>query len=732
MITIILNMYIKSIVVCLALSLLGVQSLYATDEHPTLADLPASEQTDGDYKAVKIGSARKSDVTDNYKQLSFGRSDYNFWSHFSISTNLVDWALVIPNIGLDIDFGNPNRKSTSSIFLQFKGSPSSKDYLKEGLYDKTSYKFWNAHLEWRLHWSFMRHPELAKGRFYTGVYTEYMKYTLNTPLDIIDPDKLKDGWAGIAGISAGYDFPGFDYDNRHFFQFQIGANIGAFYADYDAYSDAGVEAKTRILPMITEIRFALAYRNHSISRKYWQPNLERYRQHQVEDEAAREQIDKYVEEFSTNPLTIYVKQVTDTDTAFVEPVTFNMVRREFSERCNSQYFRPEQLYEIADNTKFPITKPSDFCLIGYTLPIRATDYDSEDTEAQYVFPFRVRFLGYEQAMDRMLSYNRALRQFFNNNGRRLPTMNMEAVNSTDFVTSATIENVLEMLNGKWMGGNIKPDEVDAVYYRENDEFHKINETEMNRRGTYALGLRFHSQVHENYDSLTTRFNLEPYVETDTRTLYEQFVPVVTRRQFSINHTWKNGKEGDLTKQDVLNMLAAEGFVGFNDDNISVDSIHYGRNYGEADFGKVLPKVRFIYVVEDSLGLAVGQEFHHACLNGLNAQRGTWNTDYTGQLTYGPICEGMYDAEGNLVPADKQEVIDDIMRCLTRVNKNMRHLTIDESWIEDYTYTGLHDMPNGKNKEKWTLLRFAYRYVNADGRVRLARAHAAYRIKVPKK
>jgi hypothetical protein len=75
-----------------------------------------------------------------------------------------------------------------------------------------------------------------------------------------------------------------------------------------------------------------------------------------------------------------------------------------------------------------------------------------------------------------------------------------------------------------------------------------------------------------------------------------------------------------------------------------------------------------------------------------------------------------------------------MRCLTRANKNLRHLTIDEAWIEDYTYTGLHAMTSGKNmnKEKWTLLRFAYRYVNADGHVRLARAHAAYRIRMPKK
>lgn len=713
-------MYIRSFVVCLALSLLGVHSLLANDEQPRVVDIPSTAST--------------SDVTSKYKQLTFGRSDNNYWSHFSLSTNFIDWALVIPNIGIDFDFGNPNRKSTSSLYFQLKGSPSSKDYLKKGLYDQTSYKFWNAHLEWRLHWSFHRHPELVKGRFYSGLYAEYMKYTMNTPLDIIDRDKLKDGWGGIAGISAGYDFPGFNYDNRHFFQFQIGANIGAIYADYNAYSSEGKESQKRILPMVTEIRFALTYRNHSISRKYWQPNLERYRRHQVEDEAARKQIDEFVEQLEDEPLTIYVKPVSDTDSVFSEPVTFNMVRREFSERCPSQYFRPERLYEISENTKFPITVPSDYYVIGYNLPIRATDYDSEDSETHYAFPFRVRFIGFESAMERMLSYNRSLRSFFRSNGNRLPSMSMEAVNSTDFVTSATLENVLELLNGKWMGGRLTRDDVEAVYYREDGEFHPINETEMNHRGTYALGLRFHSQVYENYDSLATRFNLEPYVESDTRTLYEQFVPVVNSRQFSINLPWKNGKERQLTKDDVLQMLVAEGFQGFNDANITIDSIHYGRNYGEAYFGKVLPKVKFIYVVEDSVGLAAGKEFHRACLNGLNAKDGTWNTNIQFQVTHGPICEGTYDAAGNLIPADKQEVIDDVMRCLTRANKNLRHLTIDEAWIEDYTYTGLHAMTSGKNKdkEKWTLLRFAYRYVNADGHVRLARAHAAYRLRMPKK
>ena len=168
--------------------------------------------------------------------------------------------------------------------------------------------------------------------------------------------------------------------------------------------------------------------------------------------------------------------------------------------------------------------------------------------------------GFEQAMERMLSYNKSLRSFFRSNGNRLPSMNMEAVNSTDFVTSATIENVLEMLNGKWMGGKLTRDDVETIYYREDGEFHPINETEMNHRGTYALGLRFHTQVYENYDSITTRFNLEPYVETDTRTLYEQFVPVVTSRQFNINHPWKNGQERQLTKDDVLKMLADAGLI----------------------------------------------------------------------------------------------------------------------------------------------------------------------------
>ena len=64
-------MYIRSFVACLAFLLLGVGSLFADDEQLQVAEIPAS--------------ARTSDVTDKYKQLTFGRSDYNFWSHFSLS-----------------------------------------------------------------------------------------------------------------------------------------------------------------------------------------------------------------------------------------------------------------------------------------------------------------------------------------------------------------------------------------------------------------------------------------------------------------------------------------------------------------------------------------------------------------------------------------------------------------------------------------------------------------------
>lgn len=650
---------------------------------------------------------------------------------FTFSTNLIDWALVMPNLGVELDLGNPSRISTPSIALSLKASPASKDYLAEGLFNQDSYQLWSARLDYRYHFTFHRHPELYKSRFYAGLFAEYMDYTLHTPLDIHDRGALKDGKATIFGLTGGYDFPGFSYHNRQFVQFQAGANIGVIHTNYEAYTDQGHTPHSFTFPMLTELRLAMTFRTRSISRKYCLPNYERYRRIKAEDDLLQQQLDDLLLQMEADPVTLYVRPASGKDSLFEEPLTLPQLRRAFRAQYKTHFFFPERIQPLYNNTSFPITTPGEHYLVSYTIPVRAHDYDSEDTEREYYFPFRVRFMGYDQAFARQSSFNTALRNYYYNHDRHLPSMMVDAINRDEFIKSPSLDEILDLLNAQWPESELRREEVTGIYYRQDGEFQPVEEGKLLRRGTYALGLRFHTQVAESYDTLSTRFNLEPFVATDVKSRYESLLSVSTTKEFFVNRPWRNGHEAPVTVDDVLRSMADNGFYGYSHDNVSLeDSVHYGRNVGTASFGKVLPQLRFIYVVEDSTSLALGSQFQKALQRGLNPGRNTWKLDVTFNSTYGPICQGKWDENHHLVPADTTEVVRGIMRFLVRCNPQLAGQTIEPYQIESYTYTGVHEIPDGKPRNRWTLFRFAYRYVNADGHSRVAHANVTYRLQIP--
>jgi len=670
---------------------------------------------------------------DDYKPVTIAPPADDIWSRFTLGTNLIDWALVIPNISVEYDLGNPERQSTSSLYLQLKGSPSSQDYWSKGIYNEPSYQFYDARLDWHYHFTFHKHPELYRGRFYTGIYAEYMNYTLCTPLDLVDRDCLKRGWAGIAGITGGYDFPAFSYGNRHFFEFQVGGSLGLIHSDYDALGADGLSSYVRNFPMLTELRFALTYRRQSISRKYWQYNIERYTRHMAEDAEAQKQIEAMVDELNAYPLVISVRPNSDRDSLFQYPVTMKQVRNAFQQRFHSPYFLIERTYELSGNTDFPIARPNENCALGYSVLLRPYDPESQSSESHYVFPFRVRFEGYQEAYERMMSFNNALRSYYHNNSRHIPALYVEAVSSNQFTGSVTRAQVMDLINSQWKEGNLLDSEVEGIYRRENGEFQEIQWNQLDRRGTYALALRFHPQITEGADSLVCRFNLEPYVESDVQQRYESFTGGYSSKRIVINHPWLNGRERQLNSDDLLRAISRAGFEGFDESNITIgDSIHYGQNVATALFGKVLPEVPFNFYVEDPVSLAMGNKIHEAIQKGVTPRRATWNKEIDGNLTYGPRVEGHWDRNGNAVPNDPDEVITGIMRCLTRCNPQLRGQRIDPLWVIDYTHTGDHEMPFGKPDFRWTMIRFAYRFTYIDGRSRVAIANLVYRIHVPQK
>ena len=671
----------------------------------------------------------------DYKEIAFGRPRYNFLSHFSFSTNLFDWALVIPNVGVEVDLGNPDRMATSSLYFQFKGSPSSQDYLAKGLYDDYSYKFWNAHAEWRMHFTFHRHPSNYKSRFYAGVYGEYVDYTLHTPLDIRDRKALKDGWGAIGGLSFGYAFPGFSYGNRHFFEFEMGGNVGAIYAKYDAYTSRTPASRSFVLPMLTEIRFALVYRNYSIARKYWQPNLDRYRRIKAEDEHAQHEVEDFLDQLERDPVVIYVNPATDADSTFSQSqtVSFAQVRKAFLARTHSSAIRSEYFTQV-DNTPFPIDRPSENSFVGYTLPIRAHDFDSEGSESHFIFPFRVRFEGFDDASSRQLGFNSTMRRYYYDHGKHLPSLTMEPKNRDEFMHSATLDEVIGLFNSHLPADfRLTRDLVQGIYYRTDGEFQPIEENQMDMRGTYALSLRFHQQVTEDYDTLATRFVLEPYIDNSVQGRYNSFISEGSTPQFFINRPWRNGRESVVTKADVLETISSEGYYGFTDDNIIIaDTLGYGRTVGKALFGNALPELSFVVTVQDNESLRNGNVIHQLLQKAMEPKHNTWNkAAHKDNLTYGPGVWAHYDADGNPVPDRLEDVIAGVTQCLNRVNRSHEAFRIEDFMIEDYFYTGIHHLPYGKPSQRWTVLRFAYRYTTEEGRVRIAHAQVAYRLRLPK-
>lgn len=670
---------------------------------------------------------------EHYKHISFGRSDYNFWSHFTLSTNLFDWALVMPNLGLEIDLGNPIRKYTPSLYLQYKHSPSSRDYLAEGLFDQYSYELWNAHAELRFHFSFHRHAELYKSRFYAGLFAEYTDFKLRTPLDLYDRDCLKVGDGMIFGLSAGYEFPGFSYDNRHFFEFQLGGNIGLINTEYDAWNAEGRSFQDRTFPMLTELRFGLAWRNYSISRKYWQPNLERYARHSVENQVIRNRIEAIIEDMEQNPIILHRAPKIGADSVIAGSISLVDVRAAIRSQYDDPCLRAGEFYELVGNTSYPITRPSEHYSIGYKVPMKAEGYDLDDYDSYFVLPFKVRIQGYEEALEQELSFNRALREYYYDHDKQLPSIMVQAESRDQFINSATMFEILGMYNSIWQGGEITRSQIRGLYFRENGEFVPVTEEQLNRRGTYAIALRFHPQIEENYDTLACRFNLEPYIDPDQRSLHNLFTSVSNGNNFFVNHPWANGHEGKVSKEMVIDAISQGGCPGLIDKDIEMpDSLVYGRNLLKANFGNILGEVPFIVVVEDSASLRFGNQVFEAVQKGIIPRRTTWNADIRGNSTYGPLCQGVYNDVGDLVPADNREVLNGVMRYLTRINPKLAGKQIQPVQVEDYTYSGIHWFSQGHAGERWTVLRFVYRFTQPDGLSRTAFAHVAYRLKVPKK
>ena len=89
------------------LSLLCLVSLMAATNTVALAD-------QSDYKKLTLSGKNK-----KYKSLDLPADSAKKFSRVTWSTNMVEWLLFAPNMGVEIDLKDPTLISCPSLFLQF-------------------------------------------------------------------------------------------------------------------------------------------------------------------------------------------------------------------------------------------------------------------------------------------------------------------------------------------------------------------------------------------------------------------------------------------------------------------------------------------------------------------------------------------------------------------------------------------------------------------------------------
>lgn len=679
--------------------------------------------------------------TTRYKTLSLGRDTLSWGSRLSWHTNLVDWMLSTPNVALEIDMSDPQTIGTPSMMLQFKMRP-----------DQELMQFWSTRMEWRWHFrisevpatrrgwmkwlpnnevrqsrvveSYRTHrPEMISGRYYLGAYGDFGNFEGTLPIGLHNRNQQKKGWATGIGLSGGYEFPVFSYGNRHFIQLHSGLSLGVVWTKYDIQksNNASLQSHVCMLPVVSELRFGLSYRTMNIARKYWMPDTGIYDYLRRQNTVLQQLMDSLEANLLQEPLTLYVPSAHGDSTllrsVMQREVENAMIKRMPSPLQQTNYFR-----ELSDNTTFPISEPGEYYRICYTLPLTADTYGEEGTEVSYVLPFRVRIEGYDEAVCRERSYNDSLRTRYFARGRILPTLYLDPVSSDSMLRNASIEEVLSLMSAEWQAGSLNPSEAVDLFYREQSEFHRIEEIDMNRRGTYALKLRFHPQVTEDYDSLATRFNIMPYISDEDLRCYESFAKVYSTRQFFVPCKWEYDSVPRISSTDLATVISEEMGQPYAASRIVLpDSIRYGRNLGTMNFSKAQQPLQFIFIVEDSVSLYRGTELYETLAANVNARNATWIKYISGNPDrYGPmVCS--------------TDIAADSIAAWLNVDRSK------DSWIEasdvhvlDSEFTGRHKLvqtKNGQDSIVWSILRFAYRRLSATGRATQMIGHAAYRIRV---
>ena len=204
-------------------------------------------------------------------------------------TNIVDWALMVPNIGAEFDIRGVNWNRWS-VGVNVRWRPkSTSTYIKDKVFN-----LFEATLEGRMYWRerqarakgyLSRHrnpwdklwscrnmmPSHPNWVFYRGGYVGLAQYST------LFGDTGYQGKSYMAGVTWGFVKPMVGFNNGNSLDIEFGFSGGVIATAYDTYT-ADTENNCypkgehyrKILPMLRDIHVALVYRmgNYPLRRKY--------------------------------------------------------------------------------------------------------------------------------------------------------------------------------------------------------------------------------------------------------------------------------------------------------------------------------------------------------------------------------------------------------------------------------------------------------------------------------
>ena len=203
---------------------------------------------------------------------------------FALRTNLVDWAMLIPNIGAEFDIRNTNwNRWTVGINLRYNWQTS------HTYHPSMVYNLFEARIEGRQYWRARQIDKRENARYkdqphkhfydkifsirrskvkhkaitwYRGLFASYNKYS------ILFGTNGHQGTAFMGGVTYGFVRPMFAFQNGNSIDLEFGVSGGVMYYKDEVYTHdiendcyPLVEKKpAAILPMVNELRVGLVYR----------------------------------------------------------------------------------------------------------------------------------------------------------------------------------------------------------------------------------------------------------------------------------------------------------------------------------------------------------------------------------------------------------------------------------------------------------------------------------------